>query len=323
MHKTIVCWGVIIFCWATWASAATKADPNLPEYVATDNVHGRLTSIGSDTLAPAMKRWVRTFIRFYPHAAISMRASGSSLAPPALTSGKAQLGPMSRPMKPSEIAKFHQAHGYDPTAIQVAYDALTVYVNYRNPLQNLTIAQLNAVFSDDRRCGHPEEIATWGDLGLEGDWSDMPIQLYGRDSSSGTYGFFQSKALCDGDYKASMTARRGNLSLVQSIVMKKGAVGYAGVSFKRIESLKALPLAANDGSEFVDANTENALNGSYPLVRPLFIYIDKKPGHPASRTTTEFLRMVLSRVGQQAVDKSGYIPLPADIAKRELAKLEK
>ena len=322
MRKISSYWGLLVVLLAGSAATAGQVDPELPTYVTAPDVHGRLTSIGSDTLGPAMKRWVRTFIRFYPHASISMRASGSSLAPPALTSGKAQLGPMSRPMKPAEVEKFRQAHGYAPTPIQVAYDALTVYVNYRNPLKNMTIAQLNAVFSNDRRCGNPENIATWGDPGIEGEWSEKPIEMFGRDSNSGTYGFFQSKALCDGEYKPSMTARRGNASLVQSVVLKPGAIGYAGVKYKSIESLKALPLAADAGSEFVDANTENALNGSYPLVRPLFIYIDKKPGHPAAKTTMEFLRMVLSKVGQQAVDKSGYIPLPAAIAKQQLAKLK-
>jgi len=322
VRAAITTFGVLFSLWTGMAGAAEQGAAGLPSYNPDVAVKGQISSIGSDTLGAAMKLWVRKFLSFHHGVRISVRARGSSLAPPALTAGKAQLAPMSRAMKPAEIAAFRDAHGYDPTPIQVAIDALTVYVNHGNPLREATLPQIDAIFSDQRRCGYGRPIDKWGDLGLGGEWADKPIQLYGRNSSSGTYGFFRKEALCGGQFKAGLTERRGNSSLVQSIARLDGGIGYAGVRFTEMGSVRALLLATEEGGEFTAATTENALNGSYPLTRPLYIYVNKRPGVPVSGVTAEFMRMVLSSVGQQAVKKSGYIPLPADIVSRELAKLQ-
>jgi len=322
MGRSLCSWGLLgLFC-ANLASAAGQPGLDLPTYQPSPGLYGRLASTGSDTLAPAMRLWLRKSLHLQPNIRISMRIGGSSLAPPALTSGKAQIGLMSRAMKPREVEAFKQAHGYPPTAIQVAFDALTIYVNRKNPLQTLTIKQLDAIFSDERRCGYPEAINTWGDLGLPSLWADKAITTVGRTPASGTYGFFQKKALCGGHYKPSMEGRRGNTTVVQTIVSDDLAIGYAGIKFQQMHRVKAVLLAADETSTPIAANVKSALDGSYPLTRPLYIYIDKKPGRPAAPLVAEFVRMVLSDIGQKLVKKSGYIPLPADLARQELAKLK-
>jgi phosphate transport system substrate-binding protein len=322
MRRSLCSWGLFGLFFANLASAAGQPGLDLPPYQPSPGLYGRLVSTGSDTLAPAMRLWLRKSLHLQPNVRISMRVGGSSLAPPALTNGKAQIGLMSRPMKPKEVEAFQQAHGYPPTAIQVAIDALTIYVNRKNPLQILTVKQLDAIFSDERRCGYPQAINSWGDLGLPSLWADKAITTVGRTPASGTYGFFRKKALCGGQYKISMEGRHGNTTVIQTIVSNDLAIGYAGIKFQQMHRVKAVLLAKDEAGQPISATAENALNGSYPLVRPLYIYIDKKPGRPAAPLVGEFIRMVLSDVGQKLVKKSGYIPLPADLARHELAKLK-
>lgn len=322
MRRSVCAWGLIGLFYSGLALTADPADSDLPGYQATEGLAGRIASIGSDTLAPAMKLWVRKFLYYQPKIVVSVRSGGSSTAPPALTAGTAQLGPMSRAIKPAEQAAFREAHGYDPTAIQVAFDALTIYVHQDNPLEKLTIPQIDAIFSTDLRCGYPQPIDNWGEAGLSGTWTDKPITLIGRTPASGTYGFFEKKALCKGRYRESINGRRSNTTLVQKIIIDEAAIGYAGIKYQQMVRVKGLLLAKDGDSEFVAANVENALSGDYPLVRPLYIYVDKKPGHPVAPLVGAFLRMVLSSAGQAQVKKSGYIPLPADRVSQELAKLK-
>jgi len=322
MRPSLRVWGLLgLFC-SNLALAAGQTGLDLPTYQPTPGISGRLVSTGSDTLAPVMRLWLRKSLYLQPQVTISMRIGGSSLAPPALTSGKAQIGLMSRAMKPKEVAAFKEAHGYPPTAIQVAFDALTIYVHRHNPQQFLTVKQLDAIFSNERRCGYPQAINTWGDLGLPPPWADKAITTVGRTPASGTYGFFQKKALCGGRYKLSMEARRGNTTVVQTIIGDEHAIGYAGIKFQQMHRVKALLLAKDETGQVISATAENALDGKYPLVRPLYIYIDKKPGRPVAPIVAEFIRMVLSNTGQKLVKRSGYIPLPADLARQELAKLK-
>ncbi len=302
------------------ASAVQTVDPALPDYQKASGISGNLSSVGSDTLANLMTLWAEEFNREYPNVNIQIQAAGSSTAPPALTEGTSNLGPMSRNMKDDELEAFEDKHGYKPTAVPVAIDALAVLVNKDNPVKGLTIPQVDAIFSSTRKCGYESDIDTWGGAGVAA-WGSKSIQLYGRNSVSGTYGYFKEHALCKGDYKNNVNEQPGSASVVQSVTSSKNGIGYSGMGYTT-SGVKMVPLAKKAGQPFVEATPENAVNGTYPLTRYLYIYVNKKPNQPLAPLEGEFIKMVLSKTGQQVVIKDGYIPLPAKVVEKELAKFK-
>ncbi|MCP3788562.1 phosphate ABC transporter substrate-binding protein PstS [Pseudomonas fulva] len=302
------------------ANAVAAVDPAIPTYTKTTGVSGNLSSVGSDTLANLMTLWAEAYKKEYPNVNIQIQAAGSSTAPPALTEGTANLGPMSRKMKDVELQAFEQKYGYKPTAIPVAVDALAVFVHKDNPIKGLTMAQVDAIFSSTRLCGGKAEIKTWGDAGVTGDLANKPIQLFGRNSVSGTYGYFKEEALCKGDFKPNVNEQPGSASVVQSISSSLNGIGYSGIGYKTA-SVRTVPLAKKEGGEFVEDNETNALNGSYPLSRFLYVYVNKAPNKPLAPLEAEFVKLVLSQAGQQVVVKDGYIPLPAKVVDKTLADL--
>lgn len=301
--------------------ASAGVDPALPEYSKSSGVSGNISSVGSDTLANLMTLWTEEFKRIYPNVNIQVQAAGSSTAPPALTEGTSNFGPMSRAMKDKEIQSFEERYGYPPTAVGVAIDALAVFVNKDNPIQSMTIAQVDAVFSSTRKCGALTSIDRWGGLGLTGNWADRPIQLYGRNSVSGTYGYFKGEGLCKGDFKNGVNEQPGSASVVQSISTGLNAIGYSGVGYLT-SGVRTVPLAKREGAEAFDATPENAVDGSYPLSRLLYVYVNKHPNKPLPPLEREFLKMVLAKQGQEVVVKDGYVALPAKLAQRQLKLLD-
>ncbi|WP_143869639.1 PstS family phosphate ABC transporter substrate-binding protein [Catenovulum sediminis] len=301
------------------STSAVALDKALPEYQKTSGVSGKISSVGSDTLANMMTFWAEEYKRIYPNITIQVQAAGSSTAPPALTEGTAQFGPMSRKMKSKEIESFEERFGYKPTGVRVAIDALAVFVNKDNPIEGLNIQQVDAIFSSTLKCGADSDVKRWGDLGLTDSWTRKDVQLFGRNSVSGTYGYFKSVALCKGDFKNNVNEQPGSASVVQSVSSSLNAIGYSGIGY-RTSGVKAVPLARS-GTDYVDATMENAVAGKYPLSRFLYVYINKHPNKPLDPLTAEFLKMVLSQSGQHIVEKDGYIPLPAKIAEKELSRL--
>ncbi|OGK84203.1 MAG: phosphate-binding protein [Candidatus Rokubacteria bacterium GWA2_70_23] len=303
------------------AGGPPKLDPALPAYKAVSGVSGNLSSIGSDTLNNLMTLWAEAFQKFYPNAKIQIEGKGSSTAPPALISGTAQLGPMSREMKGTEVDGFEKKYGYKPTPIRTSVDALAVFVNKDNPIKCMTIAQVDAVFSKSRRHGHKDDIRTWGQLGLTGEWASKPISLYGRNSASGTYGFFKEHTLKNGDYKDQVKEQPGSASVVQGVTVDRFAMGYSGIGYATA-GVRAVPLAAKEGARCYEADPDNAYAGSYPLSRFLYVYLNKAPGKPLEPLTREFVKLVVSKEGQEVVIKDGYFPIPASIAREELNKVQ-
>ena len=320
MRKTkwaAVAWGIALMQAAGAATPDAGRDKEIPEYTKTSGVSGNLSSVGSDTLANLMTLWAEDFKKLYPNVNVQIQAAGSSTAPPALTEGTANLGPMSRMMKNEEVAAFEGKYGYKPTAVPVAVDALAIFVHKDNPIKGLSIPQVDAIFSATRLCGHPSDITTWGDLKVGGELAGQSLQLFGRNSVSGTYGYFKEFALCKGDYKNSVNEQPGSASVVQGVTKSINAIGYSGEGY-RTSGVKMIPLAKTKGGDFVEPNRENALSGKYPLSRFLFVYVNKQPNQPMPPLEGEFLRMVLSKQGQQTVIKDGYIPLPGKIVQKYL-----
>jgi phosphate transport system substrate-binding protein len=304
-----------------WAQAQQVAvDPAIPAYQPQSGISGNLNSIGSDTLNNLMTLWSEAYRKVYPSVRIQVEGKGSSTAPPALIEGTAQLGPMSRAMKDSEKQGFESRFGYEPTAVRVAVDALAVYVHKDNPLERLTIPQVDAIFSKNRRCGHPGPIERWGQLGVSGALVPQPLRLYGRNSASGTYGYFKEVALCGGDYRDTTKEQPGSASVVQGISEDPYGIGYSGIGY-RTSGVKALSLAKAEGAPFAGTDPENVYAGRYPLARYLYVYVNKAPDERLDPLTEQFLRFVLSREGQEVVVKDGYLPLPARILAQEQERL--
>jgi len=305
----------------TQADEAVKVDAAIPAYEKTSGVAGALNSIGSDTMNNLMTLWAEGFAKYYPNVKIQVEGKGSSTAPPALIAGTAQLGPMSRPMKNTEIDAFEAQFGHKPTTLRSALDSLAVYVNKDNPLESLSLPQVDSIFSKTRALGHKEAIATWGQVGLTGAWASRPISLYGRNSASGTYGFFKEHALGNGDYRDEVKEQPGSASVVQGVTEDVGGIGYSGIGY-RTSGVKPLSLAPKAGAAAVAPTPANVYNGSYPLARFLYVYINKDPDKPLDPLLREFVKFIFSKEGQEAVLKDGYLPVPASVALDEIKKVQ-
>lgn len=299
---------------------AQGLDPKLKDYKQVGGVSGSLKSIGSDTLNNLMTLWAEGFRQRYPNVQIEIEGKGSSTAPPALIAGTAQFGPMSRPMKGQEIDAFEKKFGYKPFAVRTAVDALAVYVHKDNPIQCLTLQQIDAIFSKTRRGGHSGDIATWGQVGMTGEWASKPISLYGRNSASGTYGYFKEVALFNGDYKDAVKEQPGSSTVVQGVASDKFGIGYSGIGYKTAD-VRAVPIAAKPGEKCFGATAENAYAGDFPISRFLYVYVNKNPNQPLDPVRGEFIRFMLSKQGQEATVKDGYFPMTSEIAAEDLKAL--
>ena len=302
------------------AADAVTVDPKLPAYAVASGVSGNLNSVGSDTLNNLMTFWGEGFKAQYPNVKIQVEGKGSGTAPVALTSGAAQVGPMSREMKSTEINAFAAKFGHKPTRIAVAIDALAVFVHKDNPIKGLSLSQVDAVFASTRKRGG-QEVVTWGDLGQKGALAGKTVSAFGRNSASGTYGFFKEVVLKNGDYKDTIKEQPGSSSVVQGVAADVGAVGYSGIGYAT-SGVRAVPLSVDESGNYVEPNYANALSGSYPLSRYLYVYVNKAPSRPMDKLTSEFITFVLSKQGQEIVIKDGYFPLPADVADEGRASLK-
>ncbi|MCI0443159.1 phosphate ABC transporter substrate-binding protein [bacterium] len=319
MKKQFIGLALILIAVSLVSAQAVKVDSTLPSYSPASGVSGNVSSVGSDTLNNLMTLWAEGFKAKYPNVKIQIEGKGSSTAPPALIEGTAQFGPMSREMKSTEIDAFEKKYGYKPTPVKVAIDALAVYVHKDNPLEGLTLQQVDGIFSSTRKSG-AKNITTWGQVGLTGDWSSKPMSLYGRNSASGTYGFFKEVALVKGDYRPTVKEQPGSSSVVQGVSSDLGGIGYSGIGYKT-SGVKAVSLGKGSGKPF-EPSFENCLNGSYPLARFLYVYVNKAPNQPMDTLSREFLKFVLSKEGQEIVVKDGYYPLPSELEKENMAKLQ-
>jgi phosphate transport system substrate-binding protein len=301
-------------------AAGLQVDAKIPAYKPVSGVSGNIKSVGSDTMNNMMALWAEDFRKMYPNVQVEIEGKGSSTAPPALIQGTATFGPMSRAMKSEEVDQFEAKYGYKPMALRTSIDMLAVYVSKDNPIQSLTLQQVDAIFSKTRKGGMAQEITTWGQLGLTGEWADKPISLYGRNSASGTYGYFKEHALFKGDYKDSVKEQPGSSSVVQGVASDRYGIGYSGIGYKTAD-VKAVPLKATAESEAIPATPEFAYTGTYPLARFLYICVNNKPGTELDPLRREFIRFVFSKEGQAAVIKDGYFPVNAKIVGEELSKL--
>ena len=318
-NSCVVAGATLLFL-AAPAFAQVQVDPKLPAYTPVQGVSGNIKSVGSDSMNNEMTLWAEGFLSFYPNVAIEIEGKGSSTAPVAMIAGTAQFGPMSREMRSKEIDDFEKRYGYKPTALETSIDMLAVYVHKDNPIAKtgLTLQQVDAIFSKNRRGGLRNDIRTWGDVGLTGEWANRPISLYGRNSASGTYGFFKDVALFGGDYKDEVKEQPGSSSVVQGVATDRFGIGYSGIGYMTAD-VRAVPLARDATSPMVAASADNAYSGEYPLARYLYVYMNHRPGSQLDPLRREFVRYIFSRQGQEDVVRDGYYPVTWEVARRNLA----
>ena len=318
--------GPLCLCWlfllAAAPCAAAGAEAELEGYQAVSGISGTLSATGSDTVANLMALWAEEFRRIYPNVNIQIRATGSSAAPTALTETTASIGLMSRNMRRNEIRSFTARYVYPPTPLPVALDALAILVHRDNPLPSISLAEIDAVFSATLRCGAERRLERWQELGLAASFelAGREILAFGRNSVSGTYGFFKETALCRGDFHAGVNELSGSGALVQAIGSTRNGIGYASIAFTT-PGVRMVPVRWRRAGIESTAMPSEATAGGYPFSRYLFFYVNQPPGGPLPPLEREFIRMVLSRDGQQIVSRSGYISLPAALAAETLADI--
>ena len=292
-------------------ASGPQIDSKLPSYRPVSGVSGNIKSIGSDTMNNLMTLWGEEFKGFYPAVQIEVEGKGSSTAPPALIEGQAQFGPMSRAMKASEIDAFEKRFGYKPTALRTAIDALAVFVHKDNPINEISIQQLTDVFSV------AGENMTWGDLGVrDSAWANRPVSLYGRNSASGTYGYFKKVALQGNDYKPTVKEQPGSSAVVQGVGTDRYGMGYSGVGYATADT--KMLMVSLDGGQAFGPEAEYANSGEYPLARFLYLYINADPIKGLDPLRAEFTKLIFSQQGQEVVLKDGYFPVSANVARDDM-----
>jgi phosphate transport system substrate-binding protein len=295
-------------------------DSSIAQYQKSTVVMGNAISMGSDTMSNLMALWLEAFNHIYPLVSIEIEGKGSVTAPPALIEGLAQLGPMSRPMTIKELDAFRSKYNVKPIAIRTSLDALAVYVHRDNPLNCINLDELDAIFSTTRNRGYPENIDLWGQLGLQAEWKNLPISIYGRNTASGTYGVFKTEDLKRGDFKDEVKEQPGSASVVQNISQDRAGIGYSGIGYNT-SGVKVLDLTETTGDSCFAAVYENVVNRKYPFTRYLYIYTVKLPNKPIDPLIREFLKFILSNEGQSIVIQAGFFPLTGETVKKELEKL--
>ena len=307
-------------CTAALVQAQIQVDENLPEYKPVPGISGNLKSVGSDSMNNMMTLWAEGFLRMYPNVQVEIEGKGSGTAPPAMVAGTAHFGPMSREMRGRELDAFEDATGYPITALETSIDMLAVYVNKDNPVEGMSLQQVDAIFSSTRRGGHDSDITRWGQVGMTGAWANRPISIYGRNSASGTYGFFKENALFGGDYRDEVKEQPGSSSVVQGVASEINGIGYSGIGY-RTPDVRAIALTAEADGEPVPAEAEFAYSGEYPLARFLYVYVNHRPGTELDPLRREFIKYMFSRQGQQDVVRDGYLPVDANVARRALQQV--
>src|SRR5262245_37172311 len=285
-------------------------DPNIPPYQRVSDLTGALSVAGSDTMKPLTESWSAKLRQLYPGLSIKVESRGSETGLDALLEGKAQIAAMSRRMTQQEVVEFKREFGYEPTEVPVAVDALAVFVHKDNPIEGLSLAELDAVFSKERRRGLEYPVKVWGDaMVFEEEWADAPIQIYGRNGNSGTALFFREHVLNGAEFKKTMTVGVGSASVVVDLMKDRFGIGFSGIGYRTSE-IRPVPLAAVKGGRYVTPTFETAMDGSYPLRRNLYLYVNRPPKVAPPGAIAEYVKFALSQRGQKIVVDQGYYPLP-------------
>ena len=309
-----------------------SVDPTIARYVPQVGATGSLVIAGSETMQPIMLKLASAFRLWQSGVKVAVQGGGTDAAVHGFLENQSTLRrgdggdgnllghegtnrvfimASSRELSAEETKQFIARHGYSPIAIPIAVDAVAVHVHRDNPIEGLTLDQVDAMFSVDRKRGGSERLERWGQIGLSGEWQSAEIRLYGRDRNSGTRAFFKEHVLLNGEFSSSIQEEPGLASLLLAVKQDKSGIGYAGIGFQ-MSSVRVVPLAERTGMPFVTPTMKTAADGSYPLRRFLYLYLNSPPVTPIPSAIREFLVFTNSREGQEAITKAGVYPLTVE-----------
>jgi phosphate transport system substrate-binding protein len=293
-----------------WGQVRPALDLGIPSYAHQEAVSGKFTISGSDVMRPLIRAWVDDFLRRHPGLKVTLTEAESESGLSALLEHRTEIAAMSRRMTAEEISEFVKEYGYEPTEVPVASDALAVFVHKDNPINGLSLEELDAIFCRERRRGLAYVVDSWGLVGLMDEWFEAPIRLYGRNGKSGTAYFFREEVCKGGTFRPQLVDAQGSASVVLDVVNDPEGIGFSAIGY-RASMVKPVPIASVKGGRYVEPTFETAMDGSYPLRRNLYLYIAKPPKTSATPALAEFVRFTLSRQGQQVALDHGYFPLSA------------
>jgi phosphate transport system substrate-binding protein len=316
-----------------------KADPSIPKWhpgpVASEPEE-ELPIVGADIMDEIVLGWTKIYRKQYPRLSVTLDLRASGAGGPGLASGKGDLAPVGREMFPAERKLFVDKFGYEPLEIKVATGSVgslgktassVILVDKDNPLDCLSLPQLDAIYSTTRKLGY-KEVNTWGDLGATGEWASRPIHLYGLKAVNGIEQYFKAVAMDNGDYKENIQFVKGKgfthafTVAAEDMATHPGGLTYALMANVR-PNVKVLKVSATEGGTCYAPTVENVYSHKYPFSRFVYIYVNKAPGKPLAPKVKEFLKLVLSQEGQQVVaDERVFIPLQPEVVKEELKKLD-
>jgi phosphate transport system substrate-binding protein len=330
-----------------------------PEYRPETKVSGIIRCWGNDTMVELMKYWEEGFRKHHPDIRFEDNLATTAIAIPALSVGVADLGVMGREVWPIELISYLKVYGGPPRTFTVAggtFDvenktwSLTIFVHKDNPITRLTMEQLDGIFGGERTGGWHEtkskwipdpargpekNLRTWGQLGLTGEWAHKPIQTYGFDLTGSGFSFFFAHRVFDGADKwnenlkefVAKTLPNGKLlnaprQVTAALALDRYGIGFDGMQYGN-DQLKAVAIAPRGGQNYIMPTRRTVQDMTYPLARSLYFVTKQPQGKPLDPNVREFLRYILSREGQEAVVREGdYLPLPANVVREELRKLE-
>ncbi len=316
-----------------------QVDPSIPSWQPEEVKsvpEEELNLSGADIMDEITLGWVKLYRQQYPRLSVTMEARSSGSGGPALVNGTAHMAPVGREMLPAEETAFVKKFGYHPFAIKVATGSLgslgktatsIILVDKDNPIQGLTLDQLDAIYSKTRYRGHAD-IKTWGDLGLTGDWAARPIHLYGLKSPNGIEQYVKMVVMRGGDYKDGIEFTKGEgFTHAFTVAAHRMAAHPGGLTYALLANVtpdvKVVPLAEKAGEPFIMPTVPSVYNHTYPLSRFVYIFVNRPPGQPLEPKVREFLKLVLSRQGQEVVAQEGvFMPLTPEVVREELAKLQ-
>jgi phosphate transport system substrate-binding protein len=311
---------------------SAKVDPAIPVYKPVKGISGQLKGVESNTVTTVEQRWIEGFTKIYPDVKISVDIGGSGQGGPRLTNGTADFGFIAREMMGREEFPFEDKFGYKPLAISVAggsqavkafTDCIVFIVNKDNPLDEITFAQLDAIYSLTHNRGIREPITTWGQLGLTGEWADKPIHLWGVEIPNGYDTFVNWHVLAHGQWRGDIQAQHTVIPLSDKVAADRYALSYTGLAWNTNSGTKVLKLAVHKGDPATAPTFETVAGQQYPLSRTIYMFVNRAPGKPLNPVLREFIRYALSREGQQIVVEDGiFTPLPASLDAQEMEKLK-
>lgn len=295
----------VLQCAHAFAQKEIPVDPGLHIYQRVEGVKGTLRLCGSDTISQLAGNWASDFRKMYPEVEIKIDVQGARNAIPSVINQQADIGLLSREIRAAEVEQFKAKFGHAPVVLTPALESIAIFVHKDNPVESLTLAQLDAIYSTSLKRGAPKQALTWGDVGVGGKWATMPIVCQARDAETGSQVFFQRGVLGGGEFRQGMVGHASSVEMIKTIAGNQGAVGFAGSGYETPD-VKAVPLAWKAGEPASKIETVG-----YPLLRPLQLIVNKAPNQELSLLEHEFIKYMFSRAGQQQVIVGGFVPMPA------------